>query len=228
MVAQRQLGNDITALTTLLTTVLGVSTATAALFPGVWVDRFVVVNIVAGGIVAVAPLAFGVLYAIWTRRNPGVMAYAALVLPPARTVELPRRSTLRLCAATQVLRASGRTRPLAAGRDHLGPGNHDCLGGGPHDLTGGRRGATVPAGAVARPSPSATFMASPGGMQGPTLTTETAIRLPRGFGHDRGVRVDLRSDGSAVLTDDGVVELLLTARATIPDSKEGILPRPPG
>ena len=62
-------------------------------------------------------------------------------------------------------------------------------------------------------------------MQGPTLTTETAIRLPDGASVTMGaVTVDLRSDGSAVLTDDGVVELLLTARAAIPDGQEGILP----
>ena len=159
---------NITALTTLLTTVLGVSTATAALFPGVSVDRFVVVNIVAGGIVAVAPLAFGVLYAIWTRRNPGVMADAALVLPPAKTVELPRRSTLRLSAATKVLRASGRTRPLAAGTEiTLARATRIVLGAGRTTSLAAGVGATVPAGAVARPSPSATFMAGPGGCRGP-------------------------------------------------------------
>lgn len=218
---------NITALTTLLTTVLGVSTATAALFPGVSVDRFVVVNIVAGGIVAVAPLAFGVLYAIWTRRNPGVMADAALVLPPAKTVELPRRSTLRLSAATKVLRASGRTRPLAAGTEiTLARATRIVLGAGRTTSLAAGVDATVPAGAVARPSPSATFMAGPGGMQGPTLTAETAIRLPDGASVTmRAVTVDLPGDGSAVLTDDGVVELLLPARAAIPDGQEGILPK---
>ena len=99
---------------TLLATILGVTTASSALFPGVALDRFVIVNIVAGGIVAVAPLAFGVFYAGWTRHNPGVMADASLALPQATAVKLASPARLALARNTPVVLASGGRRSLRA------------------------------------------------------------------------------------------------------------------
>ena len=73
-----------------------------------------IVNIVAGGIVAVAPLAFGVFYAGWTRHNPGVMADASLVLPQATAVKLASPARLALARNTPVVLASGSRRNLRA------------------------------------------------------------------------------------------------------------------
>ena len=63
-------------------TVLTTTTAANSLFPGIALDRFAIVNIVVGGIVVAAPLVFGILYARWTGKNPGVPADATLGLPP--------------------------------------------------------------------------------------------------------------------------------------------------
>ena len=105
---------NITTVITLLATILGATTASSALFPGVALDRFVIVNIVAGGIVAVAPLAFGVFYAGWTRNNPGVMADASLVLPQAIDVRLASPARLALARNTPVVLASGSRKNLRA------------------------------------------------------------------------------------------------------------------
>ena len=105
---------NITTMITLLATILGVTTASSALFPGVALDRFVIVNIVAGGIVAVAPLAFGVFYAGWTRHNPGIMADASLVLPQATAVKLASPAKVALARNTAVVLASGGRKNLRA------------------------------------------------------------------------------------------------------------------
>jgi hypothetical protein len=106
---------NITTMITLLATILGVTTASGALFPGVALDRFVIVNLVAGGIVAVAPLAFGVFYAGWTRHNPGIMADASLVLPQAVALTLASPAEFALAGNTPVvLTASGRKKSLRA------------------------------------------------------------------------------------------------------------------
>jgi hypothetical protein len=105
---------NITTMITLLATILGATTASSALFPGVALDRFVIVNIVAGGIVAVAPLAFGVFYAGWTRHNPGIMADASLALPQATAVQLASPAKLALARGTPVVPASGGRKNLRA------------------------------------------------------------------------------------------------------------------
>jgi hypothetical protein len=219
---------NITAVTTILTTVLGVSTATAALFPGVAVDRFVIVNIVAGGIVAVAPLAFGVFYAVWTRRNPGVMADAALTLPATSTAKLVHRSTLRLAAPAEVMLASGRTRQLDAGTElSVARATPIVLGADGKAALAVDVRAVVPAGATARLSDSATFDVGGEGTQQATLATGTDIGLPARASvmMGRPASVGLTDGGPIVLAEDSMAILELTTRATIPDGREGTLPR---
>lgn len=220
---------NITAVTTILTTVLGVSTATAALFPGVAVDRFVIVNIVAGGIVAVAPLAFGVFYAVWTRRNPGVMADAALTLPAASTAKLAYRSTLRLAAPAEVMLASGRTRQLDAGTElSVARATPIVLGADGTAALAVDVRAVVPAGAAARLSDRTTFDAGGEGTQRATLATGTAIGLPAGASvmMGRPASAGLTDGGPIVLAEDSKAILELTTRATIRDGREeGTLPR---
>jgi hypothetical protein len=79
---------NITTIVTIIGTVLGTTTAVSAFIPGVAIDRFVIVNLIAGGIVAAAPLVFGILYAPWTSRNPGVTADATLRLPTSATTTM--------------------------------------------------------------------------------------------------------------------------------------------
>ena len=123
---------NITTMITLLATILGVTTASSALFPGVALDRFVIVNIVAGGIVAVAPLAFGVFYAGWTRHNPGIMADASLVLPQATAVKLASPAKVALARNTAVVLASGGERTFAPPPWRPWPGrwSSSCLAAG--------------------------------------------------------------------------------------------------
>jgi hypothetical protein len=63
-----------------LSTILGTATATNSLFPGVAIDRFSILIVIAGGIAAGSPLLFGILYAQWTMRNPGVTPDASVSL----------------------------------------------------------------------------------------------------------------------------------------------------
>lgn len=69
-----------------LTAVLTTTTAANSLFPGVALDRFALVTVVAGGIVTAVPLAFGILYARWIERYRGITADClitpAMKLPP--------------------------------------------------------------------------------------------------------------------------------------------------
>jgi hypothetical protein len=95
---------NITTVISVIGTVLGTTTAVSAFFPGVAVDRFVIVNIIAGGIIAVSPLIFAICYAVWIGRNPGVTGDATLRLPmpttlaatlhPAAAVTLPKGTTV--------------------------------------------------------------------------------------------------------------------------------------
>jgi hypothetical protein len=81
--------------------VFGVTTATSTLFPGVALDRFALVNIAAGIIVSFAPLIFGILYAGYTRKNPGpsadarVMPLIATCLVTDTAATVPRGTRVR-------------------------------------------------------------------------------------------------------------------------------------
>ena len=63
-----------------LATILGAATTAGALFPGVATDSFTILIVIAGGIAAASPLLFGILYARWTARNPGVTSDATVRL----------------------------------------------------------------------------------------------------------------------------------------------------
>src|ERR1700722_17351501 len=82
----------------LVTTLLSLVSATTLLFRGVDLSRFVIVNDIAAGTAAAAPLVFGVLYAHRLRKRPGVTADAKLAVTdptwPGSTVTLSSRSTV--------------------------------------------------------------------------------------------------------------------------------------
>src|ERR1039457_7154303 len=72
---------NIVAIVAVLGTILGITSAANSLFPGVGLDRFVILNTIAGRIAAAAPLVFGVLYARWTAKNPGLTVDAQVRQP---------------------------------------------------------------------------------------------------------------------------------------------------
>ncbi|HMD92609.1 MAG TPA: hypothetical protein VKG80_08195, partial [Trebonia sp.] len=77
---------------------------TNSLFPGIALDRFAVVFIVAGAIVAAAPVAFGTCYSVFTARNPGPAADSTVLLSPpqAVTVRAPSGASITMTADADV------------------------------------------------------------------------------------------------------------------------------
>ena len=203
---------NITTVITLLATILGTTTASSALFPGVALDRFVIVNIVAGGIVAVAPLAFGVFYAGWTRHNPGVMADASLVLPQATAVKLASPARLALARNTPVVLASGSRKNLRATATATVARTTVVLPGiSTTRLKAGTK-AAVPAGGRAALAGRTTLRLSRWWILRPSqrrvLAAGTDIYLPAGAPVRLGpATMRLPGDGSAVLAEDAAADL---------------------
>jgi hypothetical protein len=79
---------NITTGLVVVTTFLAATTASSTLFPGVALDRFAMVNIVAGVFVVAAPVVFGILYAFFTGRYPGPSADSSVRVPPGQRVIL--------------------------------------------------------------------------------------------------------------------------------------------
>lgn len=156
---------NIVALGTVIATAVGLISATDPLFPGVVLDRFVILNALSGGIVVAAPLVLAIRYARWLRRHPGATDEAALSLRPVAPAEV------QLPVATAVLAA-----PTRVTRQH---------GGLPEDLPAGTPLA-LPAGStvlVPRDTPVAlagqtTVRLGTGTPAG--LPPHTPVRLPGG------------------------------------------------
>ena len=79
---------NITTGLVVVSTFLAATTASSSLFPGVALDRFAIVNIVAGVFVVAAPVLFGILYAYFTGRAPGPSADSVVTVPPGQQVVL--------------------------------------------------------------------------------------------------------------------------------------------
>jgi hypothetical protein len=84
--------------------ILTVTSAANSLFPGVPLDRFAIVNIVAGFFVAAAPVVFGILYSWLTAVRPGLIADATARLPGLRaaTICVPSGASITLAADTVI------------------------------------------------------------------------------------------------------------------------------
>jgi hypothetical protein len=87
-----------------IATVLGATTATSSLFPGLALDRFSIVNVTAGFFVAAAPVLFGILYSLFTTRHPGLTADATIGLPRLRpaTIDVPSGASITVAADTTI------------------------------------------------------------------------------------------------------------------------------
>jgi hypothetical protein len=104
-------------------TVLTATAPTSSLFPGVALDRFAIVNIVAGAIVVAAPLVFGIRYAVFTARNPGPTADATVKLPrgKAGTIEVPSGASITMSGDATVGDNAGNQATVRAGCTYQAP-----------------------------------------------------------------------------------------------------------
>jgi hypothetical protein len=106
-------------------TVLAETSAANSLFPGLALDRFAIVNIVAVAIVAAAPVVFGILYARFTAANPGLIAdatvkvpvdkFVRIVVPSGASITTSGDATVRGNAGNQATVRSGCTYQIPAG-----------------------------------------------------------------------------------------------------------------
>ena len=88
--------------------VLGATSAAGTLFvQGLALDRFSLVNIVAGFFVAAAPVLFGILYSSFTVRNPGLMADATVMVPGLRAAGISVPSGASITVVTDTTMADG-------------------------------------------------------------------------------------------------------------------------
>jgi hypothetical protein len=221
---------NITGLMVVVATILGVTTATTALFPGVSVDRFVIVNILAGAIVAVSPLVFGVLYAWQTGRSPSVLADAALALPLESTARLATKTATMLPRHTAYELASGE-------RGLLGAVTPAFLDAGATATVRGPAGRVtlLPAGAaVGLPAATPAVLRArtrvrPRGwralrsLSGKNQDTGTTLTLPAGTAARLldATAVNLPGDESAALTGASAAVLKTRTRVTLPGGAAG-------
>jgi hypothetical protein len=109
--------------------VLTTTAAASSLFPGIALDRFTLVNIAAGAIVAAAPVIFGILYAGFTARNPGLTPDAILRLPLHHTVtiKLPSGASITMSADTTVHDSSGNAFMVRTGSAYQIPAGSEIV-----------------------------------------------------------------------------------------------------
>ncbi len=198
--------------------VLGVTAATSTLFPGVALDRFAIVNIAAAGIVSFAPFIFGILYAGYTRKNPGPSADARVLLPMAT----------RLAAATAATVPEGttvrrhRVRTARLGQDErINLASNTLIAmprGGPVSLAS-KTAATLLAGAtVTLRSPDGTLLPDPTQVQLPEGAEE--VRLPE----NAALALTGLEAGMMLLpTGAAKCKLPLNTAVTLPDGQAGVL-----
>jgi hypothetical protein len=106
-------------------TVLGVTAAANSLFPGVALDRFAIVNIVAGFFVTAAPVVFGLLYSWLTAFTPGLIADATVQLPGLNRarISVPAGASITLAADTAIQDGSGNWARVRGGASYqIAPG----------------------------------------------------------------------------------------------------------
>jgi hypothetical protein len=83
----------------ILATAFSVTTAASALFPGVDLGRFELLNLAAITIITATPFAFSILYAKWTAKNPGLTTDSAIV-PPVLLADFAAAGSLPPAAVT--------------------------------------------------------------------------------------------------------------------------------
>ena len=107
-----------------VTAVLSATAAANSLFPGVALDRFAIVNIIAGAIVVAAPVVFGIYYAWFAACNPGLTADATVKLPKAGAVsiEVPSGASITMSGDATVRDADNQAMVRAGCTYQVPPG----------------------------------------------------------------------------------------------------------
>jgi hypothetical protein len=164
--------------------VLGATSATNSLFPGVALDRFSIVNIAAGFFVVAAPVVFGILYARFTTKNPGLTADATIKLPSrqAATIRVPSGASITMAGDTTIRDSCARWAVVRGGGTYqIPPGSEIQLLTGIQDVAEQCAQAAAPAvaNALARAARAADL---PTGILTLKLAVEqavaTAVTLP--------------------------------------------------
>jgi hypothetical protein len=96
---------NITALATAVVAILASSAVTVIFTTDL--NPFIIMNVVCGGIVAAAPILFGVCNVIFVRRNPVVAADARLELQEAATITLPFGASIAVADGATVTKPDG-------------------------------------------------------------------------------------------------------------------------
>lgn len=97
---------NITALATGIAAILASSAVLTAIF-NVDLNPFIIVNVACGGLVAVAPILFGIVNFFVMRGSPMVPADASLELHADATITLPSGATIAMPGGATVKRADG-------------------------------------------------------------------------------------------------------------------------
>jgi hypothetical protein len=221
---------NITAAFAVIAAVLTAIPATESVFPGVALDRFVIANLIAGGIVTISPLVFSIFYAHWTRGNLGVTPDATLTLPDGIMAtldgaagELPKGTRVALPPAAE-------PRPLAESTPVVLPRGTPALLHGTGTFTlNGSSAAIVPVGAQAtllvnttvRPRRRWTVR------RGDRTESPVLVRLPEGarIMVPRTTVVQLSAEGSAMLPSAEEVTLRARTAVRLPGGTVGAVAR---
>jgi hypothetical protein len=116
---------NITALATALAAILASGTVLTSIFPAIDLNPFIIMNVACGGIVAAAPILFGIANVAVTRGNPVVPIDARITLQADATITLPSGASIALPGGAVVRKASDgpeQARIKAGGTIHVPPG----------------------------------------------------------------------------------------------------------
>jgi hypothetical protein len=96
---------NITALATALAAILASGAVLTSLFPKIDLNPFILMNIACGGIVAAAPILFGIVNVVVMRGNPAVPIDARLTLQTDAIITLPSGASIALPGGAVVRKA---------------------------------------------------------------------------------------------------------------------------
>jgi hypothetical protein len=97
---------NITALATALAAVLASGTVLTSLFPTTDLNPFIIMNVACGGIVAAAPILFGIVNVAVTRGTPVLPIDARLTLDADATITLPSGASIALPGGAVITKAN--------------------------------------------------------------------------------------------------------------------------
>jgi hypothetical protein len=152
---------NITALATALAAILASGTVLTSLFPTLDLNPFIIMNVACGGIVAAAPILFGIVNVVVMRGNPAVPIDARLTLQADATITLPSGASIALPGGAVVTKA----------RD--GPEKARIKPGGTISVPPGSKITVRSAALLALPSGATVAISA-----GATLTIDTPTQIP--------------------------------------------------